>query len=105
MSLSHSEAEAVRAKLVADPNTALIAESLELSLDAYVEEVMAVVMKGGPAPDAAAIAGKSGFTPAYRPKVSLDQVKVGEGVDVGKTDPKLKADIADQMRRNRNKKG
>ena len=103
MSLSPRDVEAVRARLRADPNTALIAQSLELSLDGYIEQVMLFVLNS-PAPERGS-SGHSGFTPAHKPKVALDQVRASEGVDAGRPDPALKAELAEQMRRNRNKKG
>ncbi len=103
MSLSPRDAEAARAKLRADPNTALIAQSLELSLDEYIEQVMVFVLKA-PAAERGS-SGHSGFTPAHKPKVALDQVRTAEGVDAGRPDSALKADLAEQMRRNRDKKG
>ncbi len=103
MSLSPKDAEAVRTKLRADPSTTQIAESLGVSLEDYIDQVMLFVDKA-PVPERGS-SGKSGFTPAYKPTVALGQVRSAEGVDASKSDPTLKADLAEQMRRNRNKKG
>lgn len=103
MSLPPKDAEAVRATLRADPSTTLIAESLDLSLEEYIDQVMLFVQRA-PATQTGS-SGKSGFTPAYRPTLALGQARSAEGIDASKTDPALKADLAEQMRRNRNKKG
>ncbi len=130
---SKNDPDAIRAKVLADPNTAEIAESLGVELDDYVDRVVEFVMNpklkpelvaasdaalkaaGHTPPDqaeivaylksaAALVVEKSKFTQAQKAPVSLEQVKVGEGV-VAKDDPALKAALADQLRRNRSGKG
>lgn len=134
MSTSKKDPEAVRQKVLADPNTAVIAESLGIELEDYADQVVHYVMNPAQpaamvtmsdadiasvgltpvdgkallkhlAESAAVLGDRSQFISAQRPKVALDQVRVGEGVDVAGVDPKLKADLAEELRRNRDKKG
>lgn len=134
MSHSPADPADVLAQVLADPNTEVIAQSLGLSVDEYARQVVhfilhptqpphvmvlsaAALQSRGQTPidpkevlayvtQSAEMAGeRSGFTQPSKPKVTLDQVRVGEGVDVAKADPKLKDDVAQQLRKNRNKKG
>jgi len=134
MSTPKKDPEAIRLKVLADPNTTVIAQSLGINPEEYAAQVVHYVMN--PAQPAALVAmsdadlearghapvdptaimhhlaqsaavsvNRSGFTAAQKPKVALDQVRVGEGVDLTTTDPKLKADLVEELRRNRNRKG
>lgn len=134
MSTPKKDPEAIRAKVLADPNTAIIAESLGIDVEEYAEQVVHFVMNpnqepviavmsdeklktlGHNPPDghflmsqiagtAATVGERSNFSAAQKPKVALEQVRVGEGVDTSGADPKLKADLAEELRRNRSKKG
>ncbi len=126
--------QAIREAIAADPNTAVIAEAIGYELGEYVEQVLEYVLnpkkelnlvvysdeemaERGITPvdpmvianflEEAAIMGgeRSAFGAAQKPKVALEQVAGGQGVDASKSDPKLKDDIAAEMRRNRNKRG